>query len=78
MHSSFLWAVGCAVVCLAADVAVPRESATLILLQMTGPTIALEKGAFLTVLLRLLPASALDLALVLLAPSLGLGTAWLA
>ena len=45
--------------CLAADVAVPRESATLILLRLTRATLALETGAFLAVLLRPLLASGL-------------------
>ena len=78
LHSSFLWAVYCPMAHLATDVAVPRESATLILLRMTEPTLALETGAFLAVLLLLLPASTLALDLVLLAPSFGLGAAWLA
>ena len=56
--------------CLSANVAVPRESAILILLRPTGATLALKTGTFLAVLLRLLPASALALALVLLVPSL--------
>ena len=42
LHSSFLWAVGCPVACLPADVAVPRESTTLILLRPTRATLALE------------------------------------
>ena len=63
--------------CLPADVAVPRESATLILLLPTRATLALETRTFLAVLLRLLPASALALALARLVPSFGLGTAWL-
>ena len=33
LHSAFLWAVGCPVACLSTNVAVPRESATLILLR---------------------------------------------
>ena len=60
--------------CLSTDVAVPRESATLILLQPTRATLAPETRHFLAVLLRLLPASALALALALLVPSFGLGT----
>ena len=63
---------------LPADVAVSRESATLILLHPTRATLALETRTFLAVLLRLLPASALALALVLLVPRLLLGAAWLA
>ena len=77
LHSSFLRAVGCPVACLPADVAVSRESATLILLRPTRATLALETRTFLAVLLRLLPASALALALARLVPSFGLGTAWL-
>ena len=75
LHSSFLRAVGCPVACLPADVAVPGESTTLILLRPTGATLALETRRFLAVLLRLLPASALALALAWLVPSFGLGTA---
>ena len=78
LHSVFLWAVGCPVACLSTDVAVPREFATLILLRPTGATSALETGAFLAILLRLLPASALALALALLVPRLWLQAAWLA
>ena len=63
--------------CIAANVAVPRESATLILLRPTGATLALETGAFLAVLLWLLPASTLALALAQMVPSFLLGTAWL-
>ena len=63
--------------CLPANVAVPRESATLILSHPTRATLALETGTFLLVLLWLLPASTLALALALLVPSLGLGAAWL-
>ena len=48
---------------LATNVAVSRESTTLILLRPIGATLALETGCFLAVLLRLLPASALALAL---------------
>ena len=77
LHSAFPRAVGCPVACLLADVAVPRESATLILLRVTGATLALKAGTFLAVLLRLLPASALALALARLVPSFGLGAAWL-
>ena len=76
LYSSFLWAVGCPVARLSVDVAVSRESATLILLRLTGATLALKTGYFLAVLLRLLPASALALALAWLVPSFGLGTAW--
>ena len=57
---------------LAANVAVPGESTTLILLQPTRATLALETGRFLAVLLRFLPASALALALALLVPRLWL------
>ena len=78
LHSAFLWAVGCPMACLAADVAVPRESTTMILLRATRATLALETGRFLAILLRLLPASALALALALLVPHLLLGAAWLA
>ena len=78
LHSSLLWVVGRPVACLATDVAVPRESATLILLQMTEPTLALETGAFLAVLLRLLLASRLALSLSLLVPRFCLGATWLA
>ena len=56
--------------CLSADVAIPRESASLILLRPTGAALALETGRFLAILLRLLPASALALALVWLVPSI--------
>ena len=78
LHSSFLQAVGCPVACLPADVAVSRESATLILLRPTRATLALETRRFLAILLRLLPASALALALALLVPRLRLRAAWLA
>ena len=78
LHSSLLWAVGCPVACLSADVAVPGESATLILLRPTRATLALETRHFLAVLLQLLPASALALALALLVPRLLLRAAWLA
>ena len=77
LPSSLLRAVGCPVACLPADVAVSRESATLILLRPTRATLALETRTFLAVLLRLLPASALALGLAWLVPSFGLGTAWL-
>ena len=63
---------------LAANVAVSGESTTLILLQPTRATLALEIRRFLAVLLRLLPASALALALALLVPRLWLQAAWLA
>ena len=56
--------------CLPANVAVSRESTTLILLRSAGATLALETRHFLAVLLRLLPASALALALALLVPRL--------
>ena len=78
LHSSFLRAVGCPVACLPAEVAVSRESATLILLRPAGATLALETRSFLAVLLRLPPASALALALALLVPRLRLRAAWLA
>ena len=77
LHSAFMRAVGCPVACLSADVAVPRESATLILLWPTRATLALETQTFLAILLRLLPASALVLALAWLVPSFLLGAAWL-
>ena len=64
--------------CLPADVAVPGESTTLILLQATGASLALKTGCFAAVLLWLLPASALALALELLVPRLLLQAAWLA
>ena len=63
---------------LATNVAVIRESATLILLRPTRAALALETQTFLAVLLRLLPASALALVLALLVPSFLLGAAWLA
>ena len=63
LHSAFLWAVGCPVAWFPADVAVPRESATLILLWATGATLALETRHFLAILLRFLPVSTLALAL---------------
>ena len=63
---------------LPADVAVPGESTTLILLRPTGATLALETGHFLAILLRLLPASALALALAWLVLRLWLQAAWLA
>ena len=78
LHSSFLWAVGCPVAWLPADVAVSRESATLILLQATRATLALETGCFLAILLWLLSASALALALAWLVPRLWLRAGWLA
>ena len=64
--------------CLPADVAVSRESATLILLRPTRATLALKTGRLLAVLLRLLPASALALALALLVPRLWLRATGLA
>ena len=78
LHSAFLWAVRCPMARLAADVAVPRESTTLILLRPTRATLAQETRCFLAILLQLLPASALSLALVLLVPCLLLQAAWLA
>ena len=75
LHSSFLRAVGCPVAWLPADVAVPGESATWILLRATGASLALKTRTFGAVLLRLPPASALALALAWLVPSFGLGTA---
>ena len=64
--------------CFAADVAVPREAATLILSQLTRTTLALKTRAFLAIALWFLPASTLALALALLVPSVWLGAAWLA
>ena len=78
LHSSLLRAVGCPVACLPANVAVSRESTTLILLRATGASLALKTGCILAILLRLLPASALALALALLVPRLLLQGAWLA
>ena len=78
LHSAFLRAVGCPVACLPADVAVPGESTTLILLRPTGASLALKTGVFLAVLLWLPPASALALAMALLVPHLQLRAAWLA
>ena len=78
LHSAFLRAVGCPVACLPADVAIPGEATTLILLRATGASLALKTGRLLSVLLRLLPASALALALALLVPRLWLRAAWLA
>ena len=81
LHSAFLRALGCPVACLPANVAVPRESATLILSCPTRATLALETRTLLAILLRLLSASALALALAWLVPSFGLGTTqlvWLA
>ena len=63
LHSPFLWAVCCPMACLPADVAVPGESTTLILLRATETSLALKTGIFLAVLLWLPPASALALAL---------------
>ena len=77
LHSSLLRAVGCPVAWFPTNVAVPRESATLILLRPTRATLALETRHFLAILLWLLPASTLALALARLVPSFGLGTAWL-
>ena len=78
LHSAFLRAVGCPVAWLPADVAVPGESATWILLRATGASLALKTRTFGAVLLRLPPASALALALAWLVPRLGLRAAWLA
>ena len=78
LHSSLLRAVGCPVACLPANVAVSRESATLILLRTNGASLALKTGISLAILLRLLPASTLALALALLVPHLLLQAAWLA
>ena len=78
LHSSLLRAVGCPVAYLPANVVVSRESTTLILLRVTGASLALKTGVFQAVLLWLLPASALALALALLVPRLLLGAAWLA
>ena len=78
LHSSFLGAVGCPVACLPANVAVSRESTTLILLRPAGATLALETRRFLAILLRLPPAAALALALALLVPRLRLRAGWLA
>ena len=78
LHSSLLRAVGCPVACLPASVAVSRESATLILLRPVRATLALETRCFLAILLRVLPASALALALALLVPHLLLQDSWLA
>ena len=77
LHSSLLWAVDCPVARFATNVAVPREPATLILLWLTRATLALETGAFLAILLWLLPASTLALALALLVPRLLLRSIWL-
>ena len=63
--------------CLATDVAVPSESATLILLRSGGTTLALKTGIFLAVLLQILPVSTLALALEWLVPSFLLGATWL-
>ena len=78
LHSSLWRAVGCPVACLPANVAVSRESTTLILLRATGASLALKAGISLAVLLRLLPASALALALAWLVPRFLLRAAWLA
>ena len=77
LHSSHLQAVGCPVACLPANVAVPGESTTLILLRATGASLVLKIRVSLAILLRLLPASALALALALLVPHLLLQAAWL-
>ena len=60
------------------NVAVSRESTTLILLRATGTSLALKTGVFRAILLRLLPASALALALAWLVPRFLLRAAWLA
>ena len=78
LHSAFLRAVGCPVTCLPANLAVPLEYTTLILLRPTRATLALETRTFSAILLLLLPASALALALAWLVPSFLLGAAWLA
>ena len=78
LHSSLLRAVGCPVACLPTNVAVRRESTTLILLRATGASLALKTGISLAVLLWLLPSSALALALAWLVPRLWLRAAWLA
>ena len=70
LHSAFLRAVRCPMAHLAANVAVPGESTTLVLLCPTRATLAVETRIFGAVLLRLLPASALALALARLVPSL--------
>ena len=46
LHSAFLWAVRCPMARLAANVAVPGESTTLILLRPTRATLALETRTF--------------------------------
>ena len=78
LHSPFLRAVCCPMARLATDVAVPRDSATVILLQPTRASLALETGVFLAILLRFIPPSTLALALARLVPSYLLGAAWLA
>ena len=77
LHSSLLRAVGCPMACLAANVAAPGESTTLIPLRPTRATLALETRHFLAILLWLLPASTLALALARLVPSFLLGAACL-
>ena len=72
LHSAFVRAVSCPVALIPANVAVPRESTTLILLRATRATLALETRRFLAILLRLLPGSALALALAWLVPRLWL------
>ena len=64
--------------CISTDVAVPRESATLILLLSITPALTQKTIVFLAILLRLLPASTLALALALLVPSFGLSATLLA
>ena len=72
LHSSFLGPVCCLVARFATHIAVTRESATLILLQPTGTTLALKSQVFLADALQLLPASTLALALTLLVSRFGL------
>ena len=62
---------------LATNVAVPKESATLILLRLARTTLDLKTRTFLAVLLRFFPASTLALALARLVPSFLLGATWL-
>ena len=78
LHSAFLWAVRCPLARLAANVAVPGESTTLILLRPARATLTLETRRLLAILLWLLPASALALALALLVPRLWLQATGLA
>ena len=78
LQSAFLVVVCCTMARLTTNVAVRRESTTLILLRANGASLALKTGVFLAILLRLLPASTLALALALLVPHLLLQAAWLA